>query len=268
MLPRPRLIAVDVGNTHVVAGVFEGARLTLERRIASAPHATPDELTLLLGGVLASEGGGPAPTDAVLGSVVPSLTDPLAETLERLLGRAPLVASTDLPVGMPVAYEDPRTLGVDRFVNALAAYERVRGAVVVVDLGTATKLECVSAEGTYLGGAIAPGLRATGELLVGAAARLSSVELSRPARVVGKSTSASLQSGLVYGWASLVEGLVARARAELGVPARVLMTGGLSAIVSPHVRLEHELAPTLTLEGLRLVWARTRGQGAPPAPPA
>lgn len=254
------LVAVDVGNTHVVVGLFDGARLVRERRVRATPGRTLDELTLVLDAVL--EGAPPRGSDAVVGSVVPSLTEPILGALARILGRAPLLATTDLPVGMPIAYDDPRALGIDRFVNALAAYERTRAGVIVVDLGTATKLDCVSPDGVYLGGAIAPGLRIAGELLTGAAARLSSVELTRPRTVVGRSTTASLQSGLVLGWASLVEGLVARTRAELGFPCRVLGTGGLAHVVAADVRSLDEVVPGLTLEGLALVWERTRGAAA------
>lgn len=250
------LVAVDVGNTHVVVGLFDGERLVRERRLEAGPGRTLDELVPLLWALL--EGGAMRGTGAVVGSVVPSLTTPVVGALAELCGRAPLVATTDLPVGMPIAYEDPRTLGIDRFVNALAAYERVKAGVIVVDLGTATKLDCVSPDGVYLGGAIAPGLRSAAELLTGAAARLSSVELSRPATVVGRTTTASLQSGLVLGWASLVEGLLARTRAELGFPCRAIATGGLARVVARDVALLDEVVPGLTLEGLRLVWERTR----------
>lgn len=250
------LVAVDVGNTHVVLGLFDGPRLVFERRLRATPQRTADELTLLLRELL--DGNTVAGQGAVLGSVVPSLTEPLALALERIVGAPPLVVTTDLPVGMPTEYEDPRALGVDRFVNALAGYERAKGAVIVVDLGTATKLECVSERGVYLGGAIAPGLRVSAELLTGAAARLSSVQLTRPATVVGKTTTASLQSGLVLGWAAMIEGLVERTKAELGVPCRVIATGGLCRVVASDVRSFDEVVPELTLEGLRLVWLRTR----------
>lgn len=247
------LVAVDVGNTHVVVGIFAGPVIVRQHRIRAAPHMTADELTAILVELFDDVDVHAAPS--VLGSVVPSLEAPLETALRRSLGRPPLVATTALEVGMPIEYEDPRALGVDRFVNALAAWERVKGAAIVVDLGTATKLECVSEGGRYLGGAIAPGLRASAELLSGSAARLPSYAFDRPATVVGRNTNASLASGLVYGWSGLVEGLVARAKAELG-PARVIATGGLAPVVAADVATFDEVVPELTLEGLRLVWLR------------
>jgi type III pantothenate kinase len=256
---RAVLAAIDVGNTHTVVGFFDGEHLVHRVRLESARGRTEDELRALLVKLLRLTTAGDLEVGAAsLGSVVPALTEPTARAVERAFGVAPLVVETSLPLGIRLVYDDPRTLGVDRFVNALAAHERARGPVIVVDLGTASKFDCVAADGTFLGGAIAPGMRIAAEALAQRAARLAGVPLARPKKVVGRTTETSMQSGIVVGWAAMVDGMVERMKAELG-PARVIATGGLSPLVESDARTVDEVVPELTLEGLRIAHRRHRG---------
>jgi len=253
---RPVLAAVDIGNTHTVVGFFAGATLVHRVRFESARGRTEDELRSLLAKLVRITSPEPLVIEAAaLGSVVPALTEPVRRAASRAFGVEPLVVETTLPLGVRVVYDDPRTLGVDRFVNAIAAHERARGPVIVVDLGTAAKFDCVAADGTFLGGAIAPGQRIAAEALAQRAARLAGVPLLRPKKVVGRTTEASMQSGIVIGWAAMVEGMVARMKAELG-PCRVIATGGLAPLVEKDVRCLNEVVPELTLEGLRIAHER------------
>lgn len=255
---RPVLAAVDVGNTHTVLGFFEGRELVHQVRIESARGRTEDELRTLLTKLLRLTTEGELEViAAAMGSVVPSLTEPVRSAVRRAFGVEPLLVETTLPLGVRIVYDDPRTLGVDRFLNALAAHERARGPVVVVDLGTAAKFDCVAADGTFLGGAIAPGQRIAAEALAQRAARLAGVPLARPKKVVGRTTETSMQSGIVIGWAAMVDGMVARMKAELG-PARVIATGGLAPLVEKDARSIDEVVPELTLEGLRIAHERMR----------
>lgn len=256
--PRSVLLVADVGNTHTVLGFFDGKTLVHQARVESARGRTHDELHTLLLRVV--ELTAPEPlriVAAAVGSVVPVLTEPTLRGLEAAFGVAPLLVECTLEVGMRVVYDDPRTLGVDRFVNALAAHERAQGPVIVVDLGTATKFDCVAADGTFLGGAIAPGMRIAAEALAARAAKLAGVPLARPKKVVGRTTEASMQAGIVIGWAAMVDGMVDRMKAELG-PATVIATGGLAPLVHRDARTIDHVVPELTLEGLRIVHERIR----------
>lgn len=255
----PLLLAVDVGNTSIGVGVFEGERLALSVRLTASRRRTSDEYAVLLRRMLASNGVEPSTIGgAVAASVVPELTDPIVRAIRRGFAREPLVVGAGTRTGMPMRVESPREVGADRIVNALAGYERVKGAVIVVDLGTATVFDCVTAAGEYVGGAIAPGVRLAADSLASSAALLSPVELVAPAHVVGTSTAGAMRSGVVFGWACLVDGMVARLASELGGECRVLATGGLAGVVAPHARRVDEVVPGLTLEGLRLVWGRSR----------
>lgn len=258
-MTEPLLLAVDVGNTSVAVGVFEGERLVHSLRLTASRRRTSDEYAVLLPKMLASRGVAVGTiAGAVIASVVPELTEILVRAIRRGFARDPLVVGAGTRTGMPLRVETPREVGADRIVNALAAFERVRGAVIVVDLGTATVFDCVSGAGEYVGGAIAPGVRLAADALSSSTALLSKVDLVAPAHVVGTSTSSAMRSGIVLGWACLVDGLLARLVAELGAPCRVLATGGLAAVVAPHARRIDEVVPSLTLDGLRLVWARSR----------
>jgi type III pantothenate kinase len=244
------LLAIDVGNTQTVFGLYDGDRLTTSRRIATDPTATGDELGALLGGLLDLSG-----VDGIcLSSTVPALMREY-ELFAREWAKAPiLVVGPGARTGMPIRYDDPREVGPDRVVNAVAAKSRYGAPCIVVDFGTSTNFDVVSPEGEYVGGVLAPGVEISMDALFARAARLMKVDFVEPETVIGKTTIASLQSGLVYGFAGQVDGIVERIRAELGDTAKVIATGGLADLIAPHAKTIEKVDPDLTLEGLRLVW--------------
>ena len=251
------LLAVDAGNTHTVLGLFEGERLRVSWRVATRKESTADELGALLHVLFAAERiefG--AVRGIVISSVVPDVNDALRLTAERAFACPPLFVGPGLKTGMPILYENPHEVGADRIVNAVAAQVRFGAPVIVVDFGTATTFDVVSARGEYLGGVIAPGLGVSAEALSERAARLPRVAIRRPARVIGRHTEQSMQSGLFHGYVALVRGLVERIRAELGTSAPVVATGGLAETLAPELEFLEAVDLDLTLHGLRLVWER------------
>jgi type III pantothenate kinase len=244
------LLAIDVGNTQTVFGLYDGDRLTTSRRIATDATATGDELGALLGGLLdLSDVGG-----ICLSSTVPALVREY-ELFAEGWAKAPLlVVGPGTKTGMPIRYDDPREVGPDRVVNAVAAKSRYGAPCIVVDFGTSTNFDVVSPEGEYVGGVLAPGIEISMDALFARAARLMKVDFVEPPTVIGKTTIASLQSGLVYGFAGQVDGIVERIRGELGDTAKVIATGGLADLIAPHAKTIETVDPDLTLEGLRLVW--------------
>ncbi len=253
------LLAIDVGNTHTVLGLFEGEVVRAHWRVATRKDATPDEVGVLLRELFAGAGLDPTAVGGVIvSSVVPDLNDVLAKAGARYFRRDPLFVEPGVRTGLPILYENPHEVGADRIVNAVAAVARYGPPVIVLDFGTATTLDVVSAKGEYLGGVIAPGLGISAEALFARAARLSRVPLRRPRRVIGANTEESVQSGLFHGYASLVEGLVRRVRAELGAEAKVVATGGLARVFEGEMPFLDAVDPGLTLEGLRLIWEKNR----------
>lgn len=254
------LLTVDIGNTNIVCGIFEGTELKTTFRFETVPQRTLDEQAALLSQLLWLRKVEAAQiTDSIIASVVPPVTDQLARSVEILTGQAPLVVGgPGLKTGMSIRYDNPRDVGADRIVNSVAAYERVRGPLVVVDFGTATTFDCVSKEGEYLGGVIVPGVQVSLDGLLGRAAKLSRIELAEPPRVIGRNTPHAMQSGIIYGYASLVDGLLEKIEAEMGTALSVLATGGLAAKICKHTRRVGELCPDLTLEGLRLIFERNQ----------
>lgn len=252
------LLALDIGNTNIVCGLFEGERLRASWRLPTDYHATADALHLQVAGLMRLSGLGAAKlTGAAVSCVVPPLAGPAVELCRRL-GAEPVVVSAQT-AGMPIEYEHPAEVGADRLVNAVAAWERWRRALLVVDFGTATTFDYVTARGAYGGGIIAPGIVTAAEALFQKAARLPRAEVfSRPARVIGQDTAACMASGLVLGFAALVDGLVERAKNEVG-DLFVVATGGLAAVVAPESRAIAAVEENLTLEGLRLIHRRARG---------
>jgi type III pantothenate kinase len=248
------LLAVDVGNTQTALGLYAAAELTDHWRLATERSTTADELGVLLSVLLDFDG-----VDGIsLASTVPVLVREW-EALAGKWAHAPLlVVGPGIKTGIPIRYDDPREVGADRIVNAVAAKERYGAPVIVVDFGTSTNFDVVSPEGEYVGGVIAPGIEISMDALFARAARLVKVDYTPPLTVIGKTTVGSLQSGLVYGFAGQVDGIVGRIREELGAEAPAVATGGLADLVAPHARTIERVDPFLTLEGLRLVWELNR----------
>jgi type III pantothenate kinase len=248
------LLAIDVGNTHTTAAVYQGADLLHDWRVSTVRGATADELAVQHEGILNLRGGSLTALDGmVVASVVPTLTSGYQELAARYLDRPALVLGPGVRTGMPIDIDNPHELGADRIANAVAAYQRYGGPCLVVDFGTATNFDAVSAEGAYVGGAIAPGVEISATALTDRAARLVKVDLVPPARAIGKSTVECLQSGIVFGTVAMVDGMVVRLRAELGGDAIVIATGGLAGLIGQFSAEIDEHDPLLTLEGLRLV---------------
>ncbi|HYH27996.1 MAG TPA: type III pantothenate kinase [Actinomycetota bacterium] len=251
------LLAVDVGNTETVLGVFRDEELAWHWRLSTVPQRTADELALLFGGLLEHQelSFDRNVTGVVISSVVPQATQALREMVGRYFHFDPVVVEPGVKTGVPVLTDNPREVGADRVVNALAAFERFGGPAIVVDFGTATTFDAISEKGEYLGGAIAPGLDISARALYEQTARLPRVELLPPRSVVGKNTVESVQSGLLYGYAEMVDGMVERMAKELGDPS-VVATGGLARSVIEECRTIDHHEPWLTLEGLRFVYER------------
>ncbi len=257
------LLAIDVGNTNIVLGVFDEDRLVRSWRLMTVRGQTSDELGLLVEGLFKSAGLDRKAVDGViLGSVVPPLTGAVQAMTVALFGQQALTIEPALDTGMPIVGVDPAEVGADRLVNAISAFEsHGRGSsrpLVVVDFGTATTFDAVSAKGEYLGGAICPGVQISADALFQRAARLPRIDVRKPATVVGRSTVGAMESGLFWGYVGMVEGLVRRMNDELGGKAICVATGGLAPIIAPEIPAIDHVEPDLTLRGLRIVWTRRR----------
>ena len=251
------LLAVDVGNTNISYGVLEGPRLVHHLRTESARQRTADEFAVLVRQMMVLYDVDPtAIKHAIIASVVPALTDTMIEFVRRAFKIEPLVVGPGMKSGMPILYEDPREVGADRIVNAVAGYEWAKGSVIVVDFGTATTFDCVSKKGEYLGGVIVPGVQISADALFSRAARLHRVELALPPKAIGRNPTQSMQSGIIYGYAGLVDGLCARLKKELGEGTRVTATGGLASLIGKQTEAIEEVDHDLTLTGLRLIHER------------
>ena len=257
------LLVIDIGNTNVSLGIFDysegGGSLTQHWRLSTHREQTSDELSVSLRALFSQEGRNPGEvTDVIISSVVPPLQPIFERACEKLFHCAPLLVGPGIRTGMPVRYENPREVGADRIVNSVAAFEMYGGPIIAVDFGTATTFDCISAQGEYLGGVICPGIHISMEALFDRASRLHRVEISRPKSVIGKTTTGALQSGLLYGYAGLVDSMVERIRTELTGEVRVIATGGLARRISQESTAIEQVVPFLTLEGLRILFEKNR----------
>jgi type III pantothenate kinase len=252
------LLVVDVGNTQTHLGTYAGTELTQHWRFATVRESTADELGIALRSLLALRGLTFADLEAsIVSATVPQLRLQWTEMAARYLGHEMLLVGPGLRTGMPIRYDNPREIGPDRLVNAVAGYDRAGGACVIVDFGTAVTHDVVSPGGEYLGGVIFPGVEISLEALSERAAALPRIDLVAPRSLIGKTTVDAIRAGTLYGFAGMVDGIIGRLHAELG-EFRTLATGGLAGVVVPHCRTIDEADDLLTLHGLRLIWERNR----------
>lgn len=251
------LLAVDIGNTQTHLGAFRDGKMLHDWRLATASQATADELAATYAGMLQLRGLSFSDLDSmIVSSTVPRITPEYEEMALRYVEKDCLVVGPSLKTGMPIRTDNPRELGADRLVNAIAAYDRVGGPCVVVDFGTAITFDAVSAEGEYLGGIIAPGVEISLNALTERASKLPQVDLIEPERLIGKTTLEAIQSGVIYGFAAQIDGIVYRLRDELGDELKVIATGGLSSHIVPFCETVDQTDDLLTLLGLQLIYAR------------
>lgn len=252
------LLAVDVGNTETMIGVFERTELQQHWRAGTLPERTPDEHALIFQGFLSQVGLSFSRnvTGVVISSVVPRATTSLREMVERYFHFEPVIVGPGVRTGMPIVTDNPREVGTDRVVNAIAAHARYGGPCIVVGIGTATTFGAVSAKGEFIGGAIAPGVQVSTNALVASTAQLRNIEFSAPRSVIGKTTVEAIQSGVVFGHAGMVDAICERLRDELGANAPVIATGGLAPVIIPHCKSIDHHEPWLPLEGLLIIYER------------
>ena len=248
-------LAIDVGNTQTVLGVYDGKTLQHHWRLQTDRGPTADEHGVIVRNLLAGVGN-PEIAGIAVACVVPSMNQVMEVLCRKYLGVSPLLVGPGVRTGMPILYDKPQEVGADRIANAIAAYERTHNTTIIVDFGTATTFDYVSEKGEYVGGVIAPGLGISSDALFERAAKLYRVELAKPRHVVGRNTIQAIQSGLIYGYVSLVDGLVARIQKENRVKARVIATGGFAPLLAPESETIEEVDEFLTLDGLRLIYER------------
>ena len=255
------LLALDIGNSNTVIGLYDGAQLAAWWRLTTTRAQTVDEFTFILSGLLQARGCAPSRVEgAMVASVVPPLDAMVREALNRMFNLEALFVGPGLKTGMAVHYDSPADVGADRIVNAVAGFALHGGPLIIVDFGTATTFDVVSEKGDYNGGIICPGMAISAEALFSRTARLPRVELRPPERLIGANTVGSMQSGLFYGYLSLVDGLIERLRHELGAEVKVIATGGLAPLIARQSRYISACDDQLTLTGLRLLWERNRGR--------
>jgi type III pantothenate kinase len=250
------LLTIDIGNTNITFGVYDDSQtLQYHWRIKTDHDRMPDEYGIIMLGLMRHEGLNFKQIEGVaMASVVPPLTHVFEEMVERFVQQKPLVVGVGVKTGVQIRYDSPRDVGADRIVDAAAAFKLYGGPACIVDFGTATTFDAVSAKGEYLGGAIAPGIGIAAEALFSRTSKLPRVDLVRPPKAIGVNTVYAIQSGLIFGYVGLVEGMVTRFRAELGETMRVIGTGGLAETIARETHVIEVVNPWLTLEGLRLIW--------------
>lgn len=249
------LLVIDIGNTNLTIGLYEGDQLAWHWRLATDHNRMPDEYGLQLLGLLQHAGHiVPELTGISLSSVVPPLTGRVTQACREYLKKEPLVVDTGVKTGIRIRYEDPRAVGADRICDAAAVMQHYGGPACVIDFGTATTFNAITKEGDYLGGAITAGINLAAEALYTRAAKLPRIDLQRPPNVIGRNTIHAMQSGLLFGYVSMVEGMVERFRVELSPQMKVVATGGLAEIVAKETTVIQHIAPWLTLDGLRIIW--------------
>ncbi len=249
------LLTIDLGNTNLTIGLYDGETLTNHWRLATDQARMPDEYGLQLLGLLQNAGRTPSGLNGIaLSSVVPPLTGRVILACREYLKQEPLVVDTGVKTGVRIRYEDPKAVGADRVCDAVAVLQRYGGPACIIDFGTATTFNALTKEGDYLGGAITAGINLAAEALYGHAAKLQRIDLQLPPSVIGRNTTHAMQSGLIYGYVAMTEGMVARFHEELGPEMKVIATGGLAGLIVPETQVIQIHDPWLTLDGLRMIW--------------
>lgn len=253
------LLVIDVGNSNTVLGIYQGDTLKKDWRVGTDKYRTVDEYAMLINDLFRLSGLSFSDlTDVIVSCVVPPMLDTLERLCHQYFQLDAYVVGPGIKTGMPIQYENPREVGADRIVNAVAAYEKCRCSLIVVDFGTATTFDVISADGAYQGGAIAPGVGISAEALFSRASKLPRVEFARPPQIIAKNTVNSIQAGIFFGYVGLVEGIVGRMKKELDENPKVLATGGLAAPIAAATDFIDQVEPFLTLEGLRILYHRNR----------
>ncbi len=253
------LLVIDVGNTNTVLGMYDGDRLARHWRLTTDKSRTVDEYAILIGQLFQlADTRFSDIKDVVISCVVPPVLNTFENLCRNYFQKKPYIVGPGIKTGMPILYDNPREVGADRIVNAVAAFEKYRRALIIVDFGTATTFDFISAKGEYLGGAIAPGVAISAEALFERASKLPRVEVARPPQIIAKNTVNSMQAGIFYGYVGLVEGIVARMKQESGENPLVVATGGLAQLISSASKVIEEVEPLLTLDGLLIIYGRNK----------
>jgi type III pantothenate kinase len=253
------LLAIDIGNTNVVLGVFDKEKLVENWRVGTNPQITSDEYAMIIKDLFGfAKLELSQVTGVIISSVVPPLLPVMTQMARKYFRIEPLIVTHELKTGITIRYDNPKEVGADRIVNAAAAYKLYGGPLIIVDFGTATTFCAVTDKGEYLGGAICPGIKISAEALFQRASKLPRVELAKPTKVIGADTVSAMQAGIIYGYAGLVDGIVERMKKELSEQAKVVATGGLAELVTPETKSIQEIRPQLTLEGLRILYEINR----------